>query len=801
MQRSLEINSLESWKLELGLLPVPLFGIQNQNDQFILLNGKVGNFCLDLGGDSYDEDPRNLAWSSDVGHYVKLLNETVEVYRWDKKPSALERYSKKSVEDNLEKFYDYLQKDQPPRDLSIISFAIKIFRTLRGVLESNFDGQQSLKAFLYLLACISDDVSRNDLNIEKWGLSSETKSIGESINNSDWELIVNKFRDGSGFYHLKPNISLLLRHASGTLLEEAIYETYTFNLNQDLPSKYTVIHHYTPHSIARTLVEESLNAISELPPVLKVFDPICGSGILLKEVLRQLSLKDYKGKLKLQGWDISLPLIEAVNFILSYEKNTLNKNLLVEIELEHRDCLNEINQWENDANIIFINRPFLIMGDMDKQQKDSVKHILDGLIPNNISSLFLWRAVQLVSETSEQSVIACILPASILSSSSSSKIRQAILSQVDIHFVAKLGLFPNTRIDTAILVAKSPKKGESSLYLWADDRLESSSSAFRALRRYNYYGREPFNIVDQNGFSIYENPSLNTNFRYGKTTSYKLNWEPSSYSIYRTFNILRSLDNFSKVKDIFDIKYGAQTGFDSVFLLSKKDFDLLPKKERKFFRPAIISKSIKAGVLSDTWYVFYPYGESIPEIKSEDELKKYVSKYYNDYLLVNKSKLLSMKWTKDNSWWMLKRYTEYQVEKQPKFVSRRFGKVSSFAWDSSGDYVVVDQLVWLPKRKKTLPESIGLAYLALFSCSYLKYFFAYVSRSMKEDWWDLSPTYINNMPLPNLMADNVDSSTLNSLQEIGELIYSGQEFENKVLNQLVLSLYQLPDDSFAFLED
>jgi hypothetical protein len=95
MQRSLEINSLESWKLELGLLPVPLFGLQNQNDQFILLNGKVGNFCLDLGGDSHDEDPRNLAWSSDVGHYVKLLkNETVEVYRWDKKPSALERYSK-----------------------------------------------------------------------------------------------------------------------------------------------------------------------------------------------------------------------------------------------------------------------------------------------------------------------------------------------------------------------------------------------------------------------------------------------------------------------------------------------------------------------------------------------------------------------------------------------------------------------------------------------------------------------------------------------------------------------------------
>jgi hypothetical protein len=482
----------------------------------------------------------------------------------------------------------------------------------------------------------------------------------------------------------------------------------------------------------------------------------------------------------------------------------LSDNFSVKIELEQRDCLNEINQWENDANIIFINRPFSIMGDMDKHQRDSVKDILDGLIQTkipDISNVFLWQGVEVLPSNG---VIACILPASILGSYSSSKVRQAILSQVDIHLVAKLGLFPNTRIDTAILVAKSPKKGESSLYLWADDRLESSLSAFRALRRYNYYGREPFNVVDQNGFSIYENPSLNTNYVHEETPPYKLNWEPSSYNIYRTFSVLRRLDNFSKVKDIFDIKHGVETGFDSVFLLSKKDFELLPKKEKIFFRPAITSKSIKAGVQSDSWYVFYPYGESIPEIKSEDELKKYVPNYYNDYLLVNKSELLfkSEKWRKNNNWWILKRHTEYQIGKQPKLVSKRYGEVASFVWDSSGDSVVVNELVLLPKIKerKTLPESMGLAYLAIFCCPYLNYLFAYVSRRKSERYWNLSPAYINNMPLPDLMSDNIDVSILNSLREIGKLIYSGQDFEGKALNKLVLSLYQLPDDSLAFLE-
>jgi hypothetical protein len=177
-----------------------------------------------------------------------------------------------------------------------------------------------------------------------------------------------------------------------------------------------------------------------------------------------------------------------------------------------------------------------------------------------------------------------------------------------------------------------------------------------------------------------------------------------------------------------------------------------------------------------------------------------VPNYYNDYLLVNRSKLLSMQWTKHNNWWMLKRYTKYQVEKQPKLISKRYGEIASFVWDSSGDYVVVDQLVWLPKRKRILPESIGLAYLAIFCCPYLNYLFAYVSRRTRGGYWDLSPAYINNMPLPDLMADNIDLSILTSLQEIGKLIYSGQDFEGKALNKLVLSLYQLPDDSLTFLE-
>ncbi len=804
MSRSLEINSLEYWKLELGLLPVPLFSLQNQNDKVILLNGRVGNFCLDLSTESNDEDPRNLAWSSDVGHYVKLSNNTVEVYRWDSKPSSLERYTKKSVEDNLGKFYTYLQKDQPSRDLSIISFAIKTFRTLRSVLGSDFDGQQSLKAFLYLLACVADDVNRNELNLEKWGLASDIQSSIASVNDSDWESLIDSLKAGTSFYGLRPNISLLLRHASGTLFQEAHYEAYTFNQSQLLlplpgllPDPVTVKKetsfvgiHYTPPSIARTLVEEALNAVGELPPTLNVFDPACGSGVFLKEILRQLSLKNYQGRVRLEGWDVSPAAIDMARFILLYEKDKISNQFSIDVEICHRDSLDRTHQWSNNVDIILMNPPFLSWNNMNKKQRELVKESLGDLMQKtpDLSSVFLWKGVQSISS---KGVIACILPASILDAQSHLKIRESILSQIDLYLVGKLGnhlLFSNAEIDTAILVAQSPKNNKSALSLWADHKLESSSAVLRALRRYNYYGRDPFNIVDKSGFSIYENPSLSENV---------ISWSPRSY---KAFSLLRELEHFSKVKDVFEIKQGVLTGYNSTFLLAEDAFNDLPKREKKFFRPAIVTESINKGRLSNVSYVFYPYGDELPEINSEDDLERFLGSYYKIYLEPNKPKLLNRTGKSEENWWTLNRHRTWQVEKAPKIVSTYFGKAGSFGWDSSGDYIAVQGYAWFLKKSSIFPENLGLAYLAILSCPFINNLLASVSNHVGRGQWNLSIRYIENMPIPDLTASNLDVDTLESLHKIGGLISSGEDFDDRALNELVLSLYQLPSNTTSLLE-
>ena len=76
-----------SWSSELGLLPIP-FLPNDESLRYVLVNGYSGNFCLDQTEDQDRDTKRGGAWSSNVGHYVSLLGDTVEVLRYDASASV-----------------------------------------------------------------------------------------------------------------------------------------------------------------------------------------------------------------------------------------------------------------------------------------------------------------------------------------------------------------------------------------------------------------------------------------------------------------------------------------------------------------------------------------------------------------------------------------------------------------------------------------------------------------------------------------------------------------------------------------
>src|SRR4029078_8866262 len=133
------LKRIDMWRTKLGLYPVPLFSEESESTRFVLLNGKRGNFCLDLTDQRLVKETRNLAWSSTVGHYVGLVGQHIEVQRWDQRQQSIERYSYDSVSRDLEKFHSHLEKTEPKRELSVVAHVIRVFRSLRTALGRGSD--------------------------------------------------------------------------------------------------------------------------------------------------------------------------------------------------------------------------------------------------------------------------------------------------------------------------------------------------------------------------------------------------------------------------------------------------------------------------------------------------------------------------------------------------------------------------------------------------------------------------------------------------------------------------------------
>jgi len=65
-----QIIEIDSWKRQLGLLPINLFSSQNK-DKYILLNGGFnGDFCIDLNPNIEISDYYSYAWSSNTKNFI-----------------------------------------------------------------------------------------------------------------------------------------------------------------------------------------------------------------------------------------------------------------------------------------------------------------------------------------------------------------------------------------------------------------------------------------------------------------------------------------------------------------------------------------------------------------------------------------------------------------------------------------------------------------------------------------------------------------------------------------------------------
>ncbi len=322
-----------------------------------------------------------------------------------------------------------------------------------------------------------------------------------------------------------------------------------------------------------------------------------------------------------------------------------------------------------------------------------------------------------------------IIPASFLDSNSSSTVRNELSGILTPQLIGRLGshlLFSSATVDAGLYLAtREPPSTVSPIAFWANHQLDSTSAGLRALRRIRAIGSKIFPEIDEEQFSIYPNPTLGSN---------EASWAPRPYSSWR---LLQSLHHLPTVGSLFAVHQGARTGANPVFVLGKETVSKWPKREQRYFRPAVLNESVRDGVLIDSAFVFYPYGEF--RIDTEEQLKRAVPNYYAEFLKPNKPDL-SARTSFSNSWWQLDRPREYQFETRRKLVSTYFGDVGSFAWDDQGHFVVVQGWAWIPKLSKKnseLPMQTGLAYLALLNSRLFSKLLAGTSNHVGGGQWNL----------------------------------------------------------------
>jgi adenine-specific DNA-methyltransferase len=791
-----QFRTVGAWRAALGLLPVPLRATAENHERYVLLNGTTGNFCLDFIGGIDSTSQRAAAWSCDVGHYVTCVDDTVLVNRWEKEASE-ERYSCQSVVARLHEFHRHLEKTTPDRSRSIVTHVLGVFRRIRAVINEENNGLRSLRVLLHLLASAAAEQDRlGDAELGIWGLTPEIVESSHAITEATWRPLYNDL-SGIGRYDvLRPDFPLVLRHASGAVFQDAhlavnnspMFWLPGFELPatvdaKTVPSESGV--YFTPPALARTLAEEatiSIQAPAGRPLI--IFDPACGSGELLKECLRLLKMRGYGGQVRVVGWDKSPAAVDMARFVLAWEKRAWLAGQ-IEVEVAEHDSVSAEN-WPNAVDILVMNPPFKSWQLMSAAEQDVVSGIVGGARKPNLAMAFARRALAVLGESG---VLAMIAPNSLLEGASGRDTREAMAEGLNPQLVARLGdqsIFARALVDAGMYVGKKkPAPAAPTGILWADSRLNSLNRALRGLRRWRGAEVEP---IEGDGFSVYLRRDV------GITGD---PWLARGHDAWFRYKRFQHSDRMQPANKLFQIKQGIRLGND-VFVVPKEYVQGLRKKsEQRFFRPAVMNPSVVDGKLSDAYYAFYPYTHGLPSISSEKELEENVPQYYRELLLPAKPVLKVRKTLTRQTelkWWDLLWPRSWQKGRHAKIVSKYFGGTRSFAFDKTGDFVVVVGNGWLLRsgaigqlEQEVTDEEAYFAILAYLSSTLAHDLLEYVSVQVSGGQLDLSNKYISQLPVPNFAS--LKPLDLSKMIQTGLKITAGVIDRWSDVDDLILSIF------------
>ena len=667
----MDLYNKTDWARETGTLPLHLRGNLDE-DRYILLDGGYYDFCLDLTGT--DRDPlsfRSEAWSSNTKNFIQIQQNNIFVHNWlteDCDSLPLEIVKKK-----FSQFISILNSSSYKTSEDIMPFVLSLFRQMRNQTREAKEPLYALNLLYRLLISVDKDDITNDV-CDKWGIMS---NIPTPVGFAE---LVDKIK--KGVRGLTPNLDLILRHGSGMLFQEAHREVEGFDYQYNLFGEMNdVIHfknilpyssiHYTPQYLARSIVEKTIDSLDLEKKSLKILDPSCGSGSFLVEVLKQLNEKKYAGHVYVEGMDVSDSAVSTTNFLLTYEKRTQWQcDRLTFTVRKVNDSL--LENWDQDYDLIVMNPPFLSMELLKLQEsKDAVNDTLRDLNMHrrpNQAAAFLYKAIQSLSDSG---LLGVVLPSSILLLEQYNSLRSRIREMGELQVVARLGnfVFEDVLTDASFVIFK---RGDQRLInpqtIWCKNE---DGVAYKALKEWRKLRCTGQSEAVNNSYSIYIPLRFPIVHQTWKTVPYK------DYDFISKVISWRDCGMLSALGEIFEVRQGALKGNQSAFEISSEQYKQLSDEAKVLFKPLASSKTIGDGVISDDYYIWYPYNTNGLIIKNEGEIPQ--DSIVKGAVTVHKDSLRKRKGI--NEWWGLTRPRNWQYVLTPCIVSKRFGNSRSFAFN------------------------------------------------------------------------------------------------------------------------
>lgn len=253
-------------------------------------------------------------------------------------------------------------------------------------------------------------------------------------------------------------------------------------------------------------------------------------------------------------------------------------------------------------------------------------------------------------------------------------------------------------------------------------------------------------------------------------------WAPTRQAAYRLRELLKGL-KAPKLSQVFEIRQGVRSGDNHVFLIGKEYYDALPQREKRYFRPIGGQGAIRKGQLRQSRFVFFPYDEKGTLLTEDNQLERRVRTFYTQRLLPKRDRLQKRSGIDPQRWWELSRNVLPHRVRQPKIVSKYFGRAGDFAYDETGDYVTVQGHSWFWKTDAAslTGTAIPWAYLALLNSSVFERMLQCFCPRMLGGQFNLSKRFIASIPLPDLSQDEqFEKGVTPSLAELGKRIHAGQ---------------------------